>query len=125
MRLVRGTPHAGIVQLCHNQDWGTVCAEGWNDVDASVVCRQLGFSPRGTLGVLLTVSIPDLFSTDAIGHSTFVGYYTPIFLNEVSCSGSEELLLDCSHSGIGFYVCSVGEAVAICSGEKHPNASDL
>ena len=37
----------GIVQLCHDEDWGTVCANGWDDSDASVVCRQLGFSPRG------------------------------------------------------------------------------
>ena len=37
----------GIVQLCHDKDWGTVCGNGWDDSDASVVCRQLGFSPRG------------------------------------------------------------------------------
>ena len=48
VRLVQGiTAVDGIVQLCHDEDWGTVCANGWDDSDASVVCRQLGFSPRG------------------------------------------------------------------------------
>ena len=48
VRLVEGTsPVTGIVQLCHNQDWGTVCANGWDDTDVIVVCKQLGFSARG------------------------------------------------------------------------------
>ena len=48
VRLVQGiTAVDGIVQLCHDEDWGTVCANGWDDSDASVVCRQLGFSARG------------------------------------------------------------------------------
>ena len=45
VRLVEGTsPVVGTVQLCHNQDWGTVCANGWDDRDANVVCRQLGYT---------------------------------------------------------------------------------
>ena len=52
VRLVEGTsPVMGTVQICHNQDWGTVCANGWNDMDAIVVCRQLGFSDQGELSV--------------------------------------------------------------------------
>lgn len=48
MRLVQGeTAVDGIVQLCRNQDWGTVCSNGWDDTDAGVVCKQLGYSPRG------------------------------------------------------------------------------
>ena len=37
------------VEVCRNDEWGTVCWHGWNYQEAEVVCRQLGYETQGRL----------------------------------------------------------------------------
>ena len=51
MRLLNGsTAQEGRVDYCHNGTWSTVCDDGWDRVDASIVCQQLGYSSAGRFG---------------------------------------------------------------------------
>ena len=37
----------GAVEACVNGKWGSICSDHWDNNDASVVSRQLGYSPYG------------------------------------------------------------------------------
>ena len=73
------------MEVNYNGEWGTVCDDGWDDTDAGVVCRQLGFGSSGT----------------AIGSAGFGQGSRPIWLDSVTCTGSELTLASCGHLGVG------------------------
>ncbi|XP_010119082.1 PREDICTED: soluble scavenger receptor cysteine-rich domain-containing protein SSC5D-like, partial [Chlamydotis macqueenii] len=83
------------------QQWGTVCHDDWDLNDAAVVCRQLGC---GT-----AVSAP--------GWSRFGQGSGPIWLNRVSCLGTEATLAECPVKPWGHHPCNHREdASVVCSG---------
>ena len=53
LRLMGGNiPNEGRVEICIDNVWGTVCDDLWSNNDATVVCRQLGYSTQGKMLVL-------------------------------------------------------------------------
>lgn len=84
IRLVGGSsPNEGRVEVCLNNNWGTVCDDFWNTPDATVVCRQLGYSTTGAIATSLS----------------FFGQGTdPIVLDDVMCTGTETTLLSCPYT---------------------------
>ena len=45
IRLVNGqSPSSGRVELFHNGEWGTICDDGFDKSDATVICTMLGYN---------------------------------------------------------------------------------
>ncbi|KAM4598238.1 scavenger receptor cysteine-rich domain-containing protein DMBT1-like, partial [Polymixia lowei] len=102
VRLVNGTgPCSGRVEVYHRGQWGTVCDNSWDIIDAKVVCRQLG------CGKALDVKYRAYFGEGS----------GDILMSGVTCSGSEETLLQCNHKRVGSIKCGHDEdAGVVCSG---------
>ena len=86
--------------------WGTVCDKLFSDMEARVVCRQLGYG-TSTTG---DISFEDL------------GEGSGMWLESVECSGDESRLTSCNHSVWGSVTCLDGQAVVIecCKFSKFP-----
>ncbi|XP_065426813.1 deleted in malignant brain tumors 1 protein isoform X7 [Chrysemys picta bellii] len=101
LRLVNSRSRcAGRVEVLHNQQWGTVCDDGWDLQDAGVVCRQLG------CGTALSAPRGARFGQGS----------DRIWLNKVNCAGTEGALSDCRIWLGGKNNCNHGEdAGVVCS----------
>lgn len=93
-----GSPsNEGRLEVYHNGQWGTVCDHAFDDVAATVACRQLNISDAGA----------SLGNRHGPGNGT-------IWLDDVQCEGTEASLDGCQHNGWGSHVhCQHSDDVSI------------
>ncbi|RXN00328.1 Neurotrypsin [Acipenser ruthenus] len=98
VRLLGGnSEREGRVEVYHAGQWGTICDDQWDDPDAEVVCRQLGFG-----GV-----------AKAWSQAYFGEGYGPVLLDEVQCTGNELSIEQCSKSLWGEHNCAHKEDAGV------------
>jgi deleted-in-malignant-brain-tumors protein 1 len=90
--------YTGKVEIQYQGTWGVVCENGWNIVDAHVICRMLGYKAA-------EVAIQYIE-----GETT-----RKMLLDVVQCSGNEKSIAKCAHNGWGKYSCTnKGLAGVVC-----------
>ena len=84
-----------VLQMYHSGEWRGVCDDSFDLTDASVACRQLGFSSAATYATSVT------------------GPTDTFWLDDLGCLGTETRLIDCPHNGLGNHNCSSSEHVEL------------
>lgn len=101
---------SGRVEVKVQEEWGTVCNNGWDMDVVSVVCRQLGCPT----------------AIKATGWANFSAGSGRIWMDHVSCRGNESALWDCKHDGWGKHNCTHQQDAGVtCSGKTYTNKSSL
>ncbi|XP_014319352.1 macrophage receptor MARCO [Myotis lucifugus] len=77
-----GSLNRGRAEVFYNGIWGTICDDGWDNSDATVFCRMLGYS----VGKALFSMVPGS------------GY---IWLDDVACHGTEAEPVNCKQERLG------------------------
>ena len=100
MRLVgSSTSNEGRVEVCIDQQWGTVCDDLFDATDASVVCRQLGYSRYSKISFNTScccfIFFTSFLDATAFSNARFGPGTGPIHLDNVACTGTETQITEC------------------------------
>ena len=95
-------PGEGRVEVFYSGRWGSVCDDRWDQYDARVVCRMLGYSD----------ALEAVFS----GRMGSMSDVAPIWMDNVHCRGDEESIFDCIQNPLGRHDCDHSEDAGVkCS----------
>ena len=82
--------------MFHDNEWGSVCADGWGIEEAMTVCRQLNLG----------------FAGKAVTKNTFGGPYLKVIMTGVNCRVDEISLYYCQHNVWTNTTCSSKDKLA-------------
>ncbi|XP_056006896.1 deleted in malignant brain tumors 1 protein-like [Ostrea edulis] len=109
IRLVQGeNPWTGRVEIRHNGIWGTICDSDFDEKEAEVICRMLGYNNGGcSLNFQRHKQQRDfsfdLLSIFRVEKVTKYGLGAGIiWLPEIQCTGQEDDIDDCRSFGYGY-----------------------
>ena len=91
-------PNEGRLEIYYDDTWNAICDDRWDDIDATIACKQLGHK---------------------VGYSrpggTFPSGTANITMDEVNCAGTETKLEDCPFNGWFSHDCnSTQHAGVLC-----------
>lgn len=90
IRLMGDNDNEGCVQYFYDNTWGSFChlnLTGLTPV-ANVMCRTLGFP-----------------SADSVSHCSVSSGDSPVWLSDVTCTGDESSIMECSLGKHGIHSC--------------------
>ena len=97
------TASHGRLEVFHDGQWGGVCDDFFGKTNATVACRQLGYTD-GEARRSERRPLPEGMS---------------FWLDNLNCSGTESQLGLCPHNGWGIHNCGAREAASVfCTGTK-------
>ncbi|XP_052275321.1 deleted in malignant brain tumors 1 protein-like isoform X1 [Dreissena polymorpha] len=102
IRLVNGArPSQGRLEVYYHNIWGTVCGDNFDSNAALVVCRMLGYT-----GYVFAARYA----------ATYGQGVDPIWLDDVTCNGTESSFYNCRHNNWNVTNCQHNEDVGVdCS----------
>ena len=81
--------HEGRVEIQVGYEWGTICDDTWDLTDARVVCKMLGYQR----------------AVRALQGAHFGPGTGPIFIDDLTCTGTEPTIEVCKHKGLRSHDC--------------------
>lgn len=119
-----GGYYYGLVEVCFGGIWSKICRDTfWDHKEASVICKELGFSPYGTEYIHYYTHCVRLccyyrsIGSLAVSSKWFSDQSRPIFFNGMECNGNEDHIINCTVNELALDCSSSSfEANVVCPG---------